>query len=346
MERMGVGVIGLGFMGQTHVRAYQAAAADGLPCELVAVCDASPQRLSGEVLTQGNLGRAGAGRLFDPRRVRGYSDIGGMLADPGVGIVSVCTYTDTHVELAIRAVEAGKHVLVEKPVAVGAAGVRRLAEVAARSGKLCMPGMCMRFWPGWDWMRDRVRDGSLGVCKSATFQRLGSGPGWAAEFYRDVERSGGPLWDLHIHDADFVYWCFGRPRAVRTSGTEEHFTTVYECEGGPAHVTAEGAWDLARGAGFRMRYLVTFEKGTVEFDLSKTPAAVVHRAEGSEPVPVGRWSAYEEEIRHFVRVAAGTEAALRATMEDAVVVAEILEAERTSLRSGRTVGSEPGWESR
>lgn len=337
MKRIGVGVVGLGFMGQTHVRAYRGAAAAGLPCELVAVCDADPAKLTGRVLTAGNLGGGdGGGLLFDPGEVRGYTGVDALLADPGVGLVSICTYTDTHAALAIRALEAGKHVLVEKPVAVGAAEVRRLAAAARASGRLCMPGMCMRFWPGWDWLRDRVVDGSLGAVRSATFQRLGSGPGWAAEFYRDLGRSGGPMWDLHIHDADFLYWCFGRPRAVMTTGTAEHFTTSYRFEDGPVHATAEGAWDLARGAGFRMRHLVTFERATVEFDLSKTPAAVVHRDGGTEAVPVSGLSAYEIEIRHFVEAAAGGEA-LRATMEDAVAVAEILEAEGRSLDTGARV---------
>jgi len=334
VQRIGVGVIGLGFMGQTHTRAYQSAAADGCPCDLVAVCDASPERLQGQILTAGNLGGGDApGRLFDPAKVRGYAEVADILSDPAVGLVSICTYTDSHVDLAIRALEAGKHVLVEKPVAIGSSPVRRLAEAARRSGRLCMPGMCIRFWPGWDWLKARIDDRSLGRVRSAVFQRLGGGPAWAADFYRDVARSGGPLWDLHIHDADFLYWCFGKPVTVWTSGTPEHFTTAYRFADGPLHATAEGAWDLAKGAGFRMRFLVTFEEATVEFDLAKSPAAMIHRADRSQPVPVSSLSAYELEIRHFVAAVAEGRTDLRATLDDAVVVAELLEAEHESLAS-------------
>lgn len=67
---IGVGVIGLGFMGRTHVAAYQAAAAAGFPCRLVAVCDPKPSRLTGELEANGNLA-TGSGRLFDPKSVRG-----------------------------------------------------------------------------------------------------------------------------------------------------------------------------------------------------------------------------------------------------------------------------------
>jgi predicted dehydrogenase len=335
---IGVGVIGLGFMGQRHVRAYAAAAGAGHPCELVAVCDGSEARLTGRPDAAGNLDQKGARaeRLFDPARVRAYTGVDELLADKRVGLVSVCTYTDTHVELALRALAAGKHVLVEKPVALRSAEVRRLAEGARKSGKLCMPAMCMRFWPGWDWLAERVRDGSLGAVRSATFQRLGSEPSWAP-FYADYARSGGALMDLHIHDADFIHWCFGRPAAVSCSGTARHMTTGYRFEDGPPHVSAEGAWDLAPGAGFRMRYLVAFERATAEFDLAREPALVVHTAEGSTPVALPALSGYDGEVRHLMDAIAAGGGPLRATLDDAVAVTEMLEAERLSMDRGASV---------
>src|SRR5437764_1016777 len=74
---IGVGVIGLGFMGQTHVRAYQSAARDGVACELRAVCDASPERLTGEARAGGNLAGRTPERGFDRARVRASGGGGG-----------------------------------------------------------------------------------------------------------------------------------------------------------------------------------------------------------------------------------------------------------------------------
>lgn len=334
-ERIGVGVIGLGFMGRTHVRAYQAAAAAGLPCYLVAVCDRNEPNLRGDGAASGNLGTGAQGPLFDPAQVRGYRDAPELLADDRVGLVSICTYTDTHVDLAVAALEAGKHVLVEKPVAITSRDVRRLADAAHRAGRLCMPAMCMRFWSGWDWLREQIRDGAFGAVRSAQFQRLGTGPTWGAHFYRDLARSGGALWDLHIHDADFIYWCFGRPVSVMSTGTLEHLTTLYRFEGGPQHVTAEGGWDLQPTAGFRMRYLIAFEHATVEFDLAR--GISIHRPDGIDTLSLEPLSAYEREVRYFVEAVARGETNLRATMDDAVVVAEILEAEARSMSTGQAV---------
>ncbi len=344
---IGVGVIGLGFMGQTHLRAYESAAADGFGCRLVAVCDPDEGRRSGKVIAAGNIGNADAPTmLFDPRLVKGYATAAELLADPAVQLVSICTYTDTHVELALAALAAGKHVLVEKPVSLRSSEVRRLAAAAEQAqrerGLLCMPAMCRRFWPGWDWLRERVRDGSLGRVRSATFTRLGSGPRWGAAFYRNVSRSGGALFDLHIHDTDFVYWCFGRPERVTAAGDEMHVTTLYHYSGAdaPVHVAAEGAWDLAPGAGFRMRFLVNFERGTAEFDLARpptSPALVLHTAEGSSAVEptsaAGRVkTGYDGEVRHLLEAISSGRGELRATMREAVEVAEVLEAEQRSAR--------------
>lgn len=337
---VGVGVIGLGFMGWRHIAAYRAARDAGFPCELRAVCDSDPGRWEAGAAA-GNLG-VGDAAMSDSERhgVRVYGGVDELLRDPAVGLVSICTYTETHVELALRALEAGKHVLVEKPIAVRAAEVRRLADAAARASTLCMPAMCMRFWPGWEWLHDRVRDGSLGRVRSAAFMRLGSPPGWASGFYDDYSRSGGALVDLHIHDTDFVVWCFGRPRSVASAGSLMHVTTLYRYgEGGPAPVSAEGGWGLAPSAGFRMRYVVCFDGGTAEFDLSKSPALVLYTAEGSRGIELPAGTGYDGEVRHIVGVIASGGRELRATMEEAAVVAEVLESERRGVG-----GDGSGWE--
>ncbi len=329
-----VGVVGMGFMGRTHVAAYQAAAASGLPCELAAVCDPNPSRLTGKPEGGGNLGAASEAPLFDASKVRGFTDFDDLLASD-VSLISICTYTDSHVDYAARALKAGKHVLVEKPVALHSQDVGRLCEAAVLARTYCVPAMCMRFWPGWDWLRAQValgEDCPHGRVRSATFQRLGSGPTWASGFYGDHARSGGAVVDLHIHDVDFVTWCFGTPLSVTSAGDLMHISTQYRFATGPVHVVAEGAWDLAPSAGFRMRFLVNFERATAEFDLSKDPAAVLHGPEGTTPIPVGPGNGYEGQVRALVQaIASGRDPGLP-TVQQAYTVAKVLEAELQSLR--------------
>jgi predicted dehydrogenase len=337
---IGIGVIGLGFMGCTHVRAYQAAAAGvGVGCKLVAVADRSAERLGGRAFVQGNIDTGGGEQLFDPKLVRGYLDPREMLRDPRVEAVSICTHTDTHVDLGVAALRAGKHVLVEKPVAISSAEVRRLAGVAQETGKLCVPAMVMRHWPEWVWLREQVRGGAFGRATSASFQRMGAVPGWT-DFYRDTTRSGGAIVDVHIHDTDFIRWCFGEPTAVVSAGTEMHVTTLYRYgAGGPASVVAEGAQDCSPGFGFRMRYTVVFERATADFDLTRTPTLLLHREGRTETVEVGApgsGSAYDAEVRAFLGAIAEGRAGsdLAASIEDAALTVAVLEAERRSLACG------------
>ena len=336
MNEIGVGVIGLGFMGRTHITAYKSAAEAGYACRVVAVCDRMEARLSGRVSATGNFETGGEDdQLFDPTRVRGYTDPEGLLEDPAVHLVSICTHTDTHVDLAVRALEAGKHVLVEKPLALTSTDARRVAEAARAAKTICMPAMCMRFWPAWAWLKRAIESGEYGSVRSATFHRLGSTPGWT-DFYADASRSGGALVDLHIHDADFIAWCFGRPRGVVSAGSTNHLTTIFRYEDVP-HVVAEGGWAQDPGFGFTMRFVVCFEHATADFDLGREDQLRLSRDGQAETVDVDTITGYDGQVRHLVDCITERRARADVTAEDAVLAIEILEAERESLETGGVV---------
>ena len=329
-EAIGVGVIGMGFMGRTHVRSYAEAARTGLPNRLVALCDRNLERLTGST-ERGTFETGDEGPLFDPQETRVVSDPRELLVLEEVDVVSICTPTDSHVDLAIQALEAGKHVLVEKPVALVASEVERLAAAAANSDRVCMPAMCIRFWPGWSWLRDAVRDRTYGAVTSAVFRRLAPRPAWGREFYEDTARSGGALFDLHVHDADFVRCLFGEPDDVTSTGTEHHVTTLYHYANGPAHVVAEGGWDHADGFPFHMGYTVLFENATASWSIERDPALhIAVNGEDKAVRDVQRGTGYDFEIRHLLAVLRGEEE-LSATIEEAVGLTRMLERERASL---------------
>ena len=329
-----VAIIGFGFMGRTHARAYQLASRDGYPCKLVAIADSSLCSLADADQQSGNLETGG--HTLDLESVELHNEASTIFADPSIELVSVCTHTDTHVELAIAALQAGKHVLVEKPIAISPAEVERLAQAADRSDRVCMPAMCMRYWPAWVKMNEMIRTQAFGPVRSAEFHRLGSRPTWAADFYADEARSGGALYDLHIHDTDFIVHCFGVPSAVTTSGDGLHLSSNYHYEDGPVHVLAHGAWDHQPSVGFRMRCTIVFEQATLDFDISRSDQLVLHRGDQSEPIEVGPLTGYDGEIRAIIDQIAGR-ANTATPMRDAAIVAGVLESERQSILKGQTV---------
>ncbi len=143
----------------------------------------------------------------------------------------------------------------------------------------------MRFWPGWAWLKDLKAQGTYGDILTARFRRVSAPPGWSRDSYFKGGDSGGALFDLHVHDTDFVQFLFGRPTAVfstgvsRFSGAIDHVVTQYMVPGG-ATVYAEGSWLMA--SGFSMSYTVMFERATIDYDGSRGDNALQVLEEGKD----------------------------------------------------------------
>ncbi|MFK7961307.1 MAG: Gfo/Idh/MocA family protein [Phycisphaerales bacterium] len=363
---IGVGIVGMGFMGRTHLAAWRRAEAAHRGVRVLMTCDRRRPGVDpdadlsdAEAIAAGNLdtGAGADAELAALPPATHVSELESVLQNDAVDVVSLCTPTDTHVDLAIAALEAGKHVLLEKPVAIRPDEIERLIAAASKRPYLiCMPAMCMRFWPGWDWLLDADRNGPQGRLRALHLRRQGSPPDWAADFYGNPKRSGGMLHDLHVHDADIVHRLFGRPDAVTSTGAADRITTLYHYRGdttpsglpSPETVIAEGSWALPAAAGFRMRYSALFEDGLAEWDLDRDPCLTVADADGVRDVPASPFageSGYDGEVRHMLaavqaRRTAGpgaTQPGVEATLDDALAVCEMLIAEGKSLAGGKTV---------
>lgn len=339
---VGVGILGFGFMGRTHLAAYRAAAAAGLPNRVLAVCDpaltrarAKGGRDSARAVERGNLESA-RGPASELDGIELVNSPAALFADERIELVSVCTPTDSHVPLARAALLAGKHVLVEKPVALDAREVASLAAVARKARRHCLPAMCMRFWPGWAWLKQAIDERDFGRVRSAVFRRLAAPPAWSRDFYGDAERSGGALFDLHVHDADFVRHCFGAPTALVSAGSLAHVTTLYRYPGGPAHVVAEGGWDHTPGFPFFMGFTVVFERATAEFALGREPLLTLSAGGALRPVELPAGTGYDGEIRHALAVVRGG-AKPRVSLDEALELVRMLARERQSLATGRSL---------
>jgi predicted dehydrogenase len=336
---LNIGVIGLGMMGLTHLDVYA-----GLPgVKVVAVADADASRRGGSSKARGNVEGQAQGR-FDVTTARGYADGLELIRDPSVQVVDICLPTPLHKAFAIAAMEAGRHVLVEKPLARTAADAFAVADAAdaafKKSAVIAMPAMCMRFWPGWTWLKQAIAEQTYGKVMSAKFTRLASHPGGA--FYQSAEASGAAALDLHIHDVDFVNYCFGRPKAVRSAGYSkvtggvDHIHTQYLFDDIPL-VMAEGGWCMSAGFPFQMRYHVNFERATAVFDAGASPQLSLHRDGKSEEVALGNEMGYHEEIAYFLKCVSEGRRPETVTLRDAAEAVRIVEAEVQSVKSGQAV---------
>ncbi|WCJ58832.1 Gfo/Idh/MocA family oxidoreductase [Fontisphaera persica] len=336
-KTVNVGVIGLGFMGVTHLKALQQ-----LPQgRVVAVCDAVRRPENGQLSAGGNVGD-GKPVALDMSVVRVYQDYRELLADPQVEAVDICLPTPLHPEVAVAALAAGKYVLCEKPMARTSALGRTMVEAAQKARGFLMPAMCMRFWPGWTWLKNVVESGQYGRVLAARFRRVAEPPGWSKSQFMDGQKSGGALLDLHIHDVDFVQYCFGRPQAVYAtgytclSGAIDHVVAQYRVASG-AMVYAEGGWAMAPGFGFSMSYTVNFERATADYDVARGAEALKVYVEGQPPVVIRNEGpdGYVGELAHFLDSILAGRAPTVVTAADGLSAIEICEAEEASIASGQ-----------
>jgi UDP-N-acetylglucosamine 3-dehydrogenase len=177
MTKLGVAVIGTGQWGKNHARVYKE-----LPStELVAVCDVNAER---------------AKTMADQYGVKAYSDSTEMLKDKSIKAVNVCTWSTILAQEAMKALNAGKHVLVEKPMATTPEQAKQLVKTAEENGLHLTVGFLMRFIPGLQHIRQSVENKKIGELVSVTAKRVSQWP----ERIGDV----GVVKDTAIHDIDVM----------------------------------------------------------------------------------------------------------------------------------------------
>src|SRR5260221_7452235 len=169
-----------------------------------------------------------------------------LLQDTEIDLIDICNPTVNHEATAIAALKAGKHVLVEKAIALTPEGADRMLAAAKAAGKLLMVAHVLPFFPEFDFVHQAVRDGRYGKLLGGHFKRVISKPDWSAEI-GDAAATGGPAVDLHIHDTHFIRLLAGVPQQVFSTGLQDgaavsYLTTQYLYgPGGPALTCSSGA---------------------------------------------------------------------------------------------------------
>ncbi len=335
-----VGIVGLGFMASTHLKAFRHLSSD---IQVTALCNPSGRHLDGDFSqVAGNIGAQDPLKL-DMASIKTYRDFQKFLDNPEIDIIDICAPTLVHVDLAIAALKTGKHVICEKPLARTGETAWQIVEAAREARGLFMPAMCIRFWPEWAWLKSAIADGRYGRVLGARFRRVAEPPAWGQQHFGNGAASGGGLLDLHIHDTDFVQYCFGRPSAVfsqgytKHTGAIDHVTSQYRVECGAA-VHAEGSWAMSKGFGFNMSYTVNFENATADYDISRGSEALKLSENGATQIIKAEGiDGYVNEFAHLIACIHNNQRPTVVTPEDGWSSVHICEAEERSVASGQMV---------
>ncbi|WP_148071614.1 Gfo/Idh/MocA family protein [Bythopirellula goksoeyrii] len=207
-----VGIAGIGFMGMIHYLSYQKIRG----AKVVAICEQDQNRLTGDWRDiKGNFGPAGT--IMDLKGVDTYSQIDDMLADEQIDAIDITLPPSLHADIAVKALRAGKHVFCEKPMALVPADCRRMVAAAEKADRQILVGHVLPFFPEYNWALKTIRSGRYGKLLGGNFKRVIADPSWLANYWQ-ADKVGGPLLDLHIHDAHFICLLFGMPLTVSTTG--------------------------------------------------------------------------------------------------------------------------------
>ena len=341
-DTLRVGIIGAGNMGGRHARHWSR-----LPgARVAAVADVQAEKAERLAAHVAEASGGAAPRVF--------ADGAALIADGGVDAVSICLPTPLHRPPAEAAFAAGKHVLCEKPMALTLADCDAMIEAAGRSGVVFTVGQVVRFFPEYARAKALVDGGAVGTPAAVRVRRVGDFRRMDTDWYADPEQGGGVLFDLLVHDFDWLLWCFGPVTRVYAKGRIEQMmarsidhldyalVTLRHASGVTSH--AEGTW--ADPGGFATSFEIAGDGGLLEHDSRK--GVTLRRALRQSGEPGARGIAvpesplapeddpYYRQIEAFVQVIR-TGAPTVVRPEEARAAVAVAVAARESVRTGEAV---------
>jgi predicted dehydrogenase len=284
-----IGIVGIGFMGMIHYLAARRLEERGV-ARVTAICSRDPKKRAGDWRgLRGNLGPPG--EQMDLSKVKAYDRLEALVADRDIDLVDICTPTAQHPAGTLAALQAGKHVLVEKPIALRTEDADAMVAAARNAGKLLMVGHVLPFFPEFSYVWRVINEKSFGRMLGGHFKRVIAKPDWSAEI-ADAAQTGGPAIDLHIHDTHFIRLICGMPAHVYATGLVEggvvqYLTSLYRFGGdGPAISCSSGAV-ACKDRPFVHGYELYFERATLSYESGTQPLTLLKADGGHEQVQLG-----------------------------------------------------------
>lgn len=327
-------VVGLGWPGMQHLKGYIADSRS----EVIAVCD---------------LDKTHAEEVASEYKIQNvYTNHLEMLENKDIDAVSVCLPNFLHAPISIDALNAGKHVLCEKPPARSAQEAKAMADAAAENGKTLMYALVQRFGGNAQRLKQLVTAGELGDIyfgKAAYVRRRGIPIGKEGWFV-DKERSGGgALIDIGVHALDCIWWLMNSPRPVEVMGAVySHFGHLvpddvkYDVDDGTfaqirfengATIILETTWALNLPGDNYIKVAGTKAGATLN------PFTFYTEEDGKEvdkPLNAPRINGFDEEVKHFVGCIVDGEEPI-SSAEQGIMLMQMLDGIYESAEKGQSV---------
>ncbi|WZL73949.1 Gfo/Idh/MocA family oxidoreductase [Clostridiaceae bacterium 35-E11] len=328
-----VGIIGAGFIGRVHGEVYKKL--DNV--ELIGVAD---------------IGKESGMKFAKDFQCQYYQDALLLIQQQEVDVIDICLPTYLHEQYVILAAMNDKHILCEKPFTLTLDSAQRMLDVVKKSGVKFMVAQVLRFWEEYVKTKQFYNHGLLGDIKVLYANRLGQRPNWN-QWFDDTKKSGGGLFDLHLHDIDYARYLLGPVQSVYATGQKgpsgawDHVITIMNFVSG-AKAYVEGSSLMTQGYPFTMTLRAVGTKGTSEFRFAggfnienKEMAANQFLLYKNDQLPkmiaTEGQDAYFNEIKYFIDCIEQNIDPKIVTQEDSKEVLEIMLGIKKSLETGEVI---------
>jgi len=284
------------------------------------------------------------------------SDIENILRDESIDAIDICLPTPEHRQMVEAALLDGKHVLLEKPLALTREDVTVIVDVAEASSQIVMIAHVLRFWPEYVALQGLVAGGELGRPISGFASRRQAYPVWSPLFAQS-DLTGSAIVDQMVHDFDMLNWIFGQPQTVtargilnpRSNGLDQSQVLIGYDE---ASGITDGGMVMPDSYPFSSRFEILCEHGAVEYHFQAggrslevsggTNSLMVYRNAGRnvgdpEELVVDQTDAYENEIAYFIACVRSGVTPARGTPADSYAALEVALAAKRSVESGEQI---------
>jgi predicted dehydrogenase len=331
MGMKNIGLIGLGFIGKTHLEAFQQMESAQVKAILTRKIEKAQHSGSytGSIVTE-------------------YDD---LLKDKDIDIIDICLPTFLHEEYIIKAANAGKHIICEKPLTLTVDSANRIIHEVKKNNVKLFVAHVLRFWPEYKVIKSFSESKKLIDIKIVHAKRLGQIPKWSS-WFQHPEKSGGALFDLHIHDIDFAYYLLGEVDTVYAVGTKNKYgawdqvmTTLTFKNHSIAFI--EASQRMPEGYPFTMSFRAQADESTLDFNLvtgenienldESSSQFTYYAKQKKSSIEVEKGNAFQNELSYFVNCIDNIVENTIIPLKDVLYIQKLLMAIENSLETRREV---------
>lgn len=327
-----IAIVGLGFMGKTHLEAYHHIE----NAQVTAICTKATVEA-----------RESLHSYYGPI----VTEFEKLLEDKTIDIIDICLPTYLHEEYIIKAANAGKHIICEKPLTLTEESANRIVEAVSRNKVNLFVAQVLRFWPEYQAIKVYRDTGKLANIEMVHAQRLGQTPKWS-NWFQNPEKSGGALFDLHIHDIDFLHYLLGEVETVYSVGTKnqygawDHIMTTLTFKS-KSKAFVEASLRMPLGYPFTMSFRAVAGDTALDFNLvagenidslkESSHQFFYYSNQTKSLIEMEEGDAFQNELSYFIHCLENNQQNTVIPLEDVLYTLKLLKAIETSLEWGREV---------